>query len=235
MAERFQVKTNAGLLREDTLNPPTPDFILIVDDNPDNLAVLSQTLKGAGYTVRVAVDGESALRQVAQGLPTLILLDVMMPGIDGFETCRQLKENPDTMAVPIIFMTALADNENKVNGLSLGAVDYITKPFYEEEVLARVRIQLKMQNLLYTLQSQNQQMKQEIDNRQQAEASLQALNDELETRVELRTHQLKTALENLQRSQVELVQREKLSTLGELVSGIGHEIKQSYELHFQQY
>ena len=196
------------------------DFILIVDDNPDNLSVLSQTLKRAGYTVRVAVNGESALQQISQEVPALILLDVMMPGIDGFETCRRLKENPSTMGIPVIFMTALADNENKVNGLSLGAVDYITKPFFGDEVLARVRIHLKVQNLLHTLQSQNQQLKQEIYQREKAESELQAFNDRLETQVSLRTAELQTALKNFQQAQVELVQKEKLSALGELMAGV---------------
>lgn len=185
---------------------PIAEFILIVDDNPDNLSVLSQTLKGAGYTVRVAMDGESALAQVERALPTLILLDVMMPGIDGFETCKRLKSNAATLEVPVIFMTALSDDSNKVHGLSIGAVDYITKPFNEAEVLARVRIHLKIANLLHTLQGQNQRLKQEIDQRQQAERSLKQLNDELETRVEMRTAQLNQSLRDLQNTQVELVQ-----------------------------
>ena len=193
------------------------NFILIVDDNPNNLAVLSSTLKDAGFAVRVAVDGESAIEQMSKGLPSLILLDVMMPGIDGFETCRRLKENPETLEVPVIFMTALADSEHKAKGLSIGAVDYITKPFNETEVIARIRIHLKMQNLLQTLKSQNQRLKQEIEQRQQAEQQLQQLNDELDHRVELRTVQL-------QKMQVELVQNEKMASLGNLVAGIAHEI-----------
>ncbi|MEO0373294.1 MAG: response regulator [Cyanobacteria bacterium P01_A01_bin.17] len=198
-------------------SPTYFDFILIVDDNPNNLAVLSSMLKDAGFAVRVAVDGESAIEQLSKGLPSLILLDVMMPGIDGFETCRRLKENPETFEVPVIFMTALADSEHKTKGLSIGAVDYITKPFNETEVIARIRIHLKTQNLLQTLKSQNQRLKQEIGQRQQAEQQLQQLNDELEHRVGLRTAQL-------QKMQVELVQNEKMASLGNLVAGVAHEI-----------
>ena len=108
---------------------PTQPFILIVDDNPTNLSVLSAALKAAGYKVRMAVDGEDALAQVTRHRPELILLDIEMPKMDGFETCRRLQKNPKTEGIPIIFMTALADTENKVKGLSLDTVDYITKPF----------------------------------------------------------------------------------------------------------
>lgn len=125
--------------------------VLIVDDNPTNLEVLSETLTGAGFEVAVAVDGETALEQVSYQKPELILLDIMMPGIDGFETCRRLKSAPETKDIPVIFTTALSDTEKKVEGLALGAVDYITKPFYREEVLARVRIHLKLYNLTSTL------------------------------------------------------------------------------------
>ena len=129
-------------------------FILLVDDNPNNLSVLSQTLKAAGYKIRIAVDGEDALSQVARARPELILLDVQMPKIDGFEACRRLQANPETESIPIIFMTALSDTGNKVKGLSLGAVDYITKPFEQEEVLARVKVHWRLKRLADTLEQQ---------------------------------------------------------------------------------
>ncbi|HBE21020.1 MAG TPA: hybrid sensor histidine kinase/response regulator, partial [Cyanobacteria bacterium UBA11367] len=119
------------------------DIILIVDDSPNNLEVLSDTLTEAGFEVAVATDGESAIEQVEYEQPSLILLDIMMPGIDGFETCRRLKSNLSTYDIPVIFMTALADTVEKVKGLNLGAVDYIVKPFQQEEILARVRVHLK--------------------------------------------------------------------------------------------
>jgi diguanylate cyclase (GGDEF)-like protein len=147
------------------MNNPNTGVILIVDDNHTNLAVLSKVLKSAGLKVRVAIDGESAIAQVEYAPPELILLDVKMPGIDGFETCQKLKANPVARDIPIIFMTALADTEHKIKGLSLGAVDYITKPFQEEEVLARIRVHLKLHFLTRkvieqsaALQQANQQL-----------------------------------------------------------------------------
>jgi DNA-binding response OmpR family regulator len=129
-------------------------FILIVDDNPTNLSVLSQALKSAGFTIRIAEDGESAINLVNCKLPALILLDVQMPGMDGFEVCQKLKANSLTKNIPIIFMTALADTESKVKGLSLGAVDYIAKPFEQEEVIARVKVHLELKILNDHLENQ---------------------------------------------------------------------------------
>jgi diguanylate cyclase (GGDEF)-like protein len=135
-------------------NSPSDGVILVVDDNPTNLSVLSIALKAAGYKIRVAMDGESAIEQVQEDAPELILLDVQMPGIDGFETCKRLKESPLTQDIPIIFITASIDLENKVKGLSVGAVDYITKPFQQEEVLARVRVHLELRFLTRKVQEQ---------------------------------------------------------------------------------
>ncbi|MBW2581025.1 MAG: response regulator, partial [Deltaproteobacteria bacterium] len=109
-----------------------PERILLVDDNPTNLQVLFQTLEGRGYNLLVAKDGETALTIVKKALPELILLDIMMPGIDGYEVCRRLKNDPATKEIPIIFLSALSETKDKVRGLDLGAVDYISKPFQAE-------------------------------------------------------------------------------------------------------
>ena len=172
-----------------TLNQDIQAPILIVDDNSNNLKVLSQALKQAGWTVAIAKTGEMALKQIKHTPPALILLDVMMPGMDGFETCQKLKENPEMMDIPVIFMTALSDSIDKVKGLSIGAVDYITKPFQTEEVLARVSIHHKIYSLTKQLEEQNHLLEQRV-----AEKTAQ------------------------------LVQQEKMASVGNMVAGIAHEI-----------
>ncbi|CAG0949769.1 partial Response regulator PleD, partial [Anaerolineae bacterium] len=131
--------------------------ILIVDDIPTNLEVLMQFLEGAGYEGLVATDGESAIEQVEYAPPDVILLDVMMPGIDGFETCRRLKANPVSSDIPVIFMTALSDTVDKVRGFELGAEDYITKPLHQEEVVARVTAHLTLHRQKQEIQALRQQ------------------------------------------------------------------------------
>ena len=121
--------------------------ILIVDDTPANLNVLLQCLGDAGHRVLVAEDGEEALELLARAAPDLVLLDVMMPGIDGFETCRRLKADPAHAELPVIFMTALSETEQKLQGFAAGAVDYITKPIQHEEALARVSTHLELRRL----------------------------------------------------------------------------------------
>lgn len=131
-----------------------PETILIVDDTPANLGVLVETLGEAGYQLMVAEDGEEALAQTERTRPDLILLDVMMPGIDGFETCRRLKQRPETRDVPVLFMTALHETTDKVRAFSAGGVDYLTKPIEHAEALARVRTHLELCRLGRELREQ---------------------------------------------------------------------------------
>ncbi|HEU0151303.1 MAG TPA: response regulator [Bradyrhizobium sp.] len=118
------------------------DVALVVDDSPETLRLLTDALDSAGMTVMVALDGAAAMRIVDQITPDIILLDAVMPGIDGFETCRRLKRDAGLSNVPVIFMTGLADTEHIVRGLEAGGVDYVTKPIAVEEMLARIRVHL---------------------------------------------------------------------------------------------
>ncbi|MGB8687908.1 MAG: EAL domain-containing protein [Microcoleus sp.] len=185
------------------------NVILIVDDSPNNLKLLFDFLRNSGFKVLVAKDGESAIEKLQEVSPNIILLDVMMPGIDGFETCSRLKASVATKDIPIIFMTALTDRVDKVKGLSMGAVDYITKPFQQEEVLARVQLHLGMRNLTKTLEEQNRLFKQEIEARKEAESALKKLTFELEERVAAQTNELQQTVNQLQQAQVGLLQREE--------------------------
>ncbi len=118
------------------------DIALVVDNSPETLRLLTDALDGAGMTVMVAMDGAAALRIVEQITPDIVLLDAMMPGMDGFETCRRLKRDAGFSNVPVIFMTGLAETEHIVSGLEAGGVDYVTKPIVIEEMLARIRVHL---------------------------------------------------------------------------------------------
>ncbi|MGA7804553.1 response regulator [Bradyrhizobium sp.] len=118
------------------------DVALVVDDSPETLRLLTDALDGAGMTVMVALDGAAAMRIVDQITPDIILLDAVMPGMDGFETCRRLKREAGLSNVPVIFMTGLAETEHIVRGLDAGGVDYVTKPIAVQEMLARIRVHL---------------------------------------------------------------------------------------------
>ncbi|MBD2446594.1 response regulator [Nostoc sp. FACHB-152] len=146
--------------------------ILIVDDTPINLEMLFDFLGKAGFTVLIAEDGESAIARAEYAPPDLILLDILMPGIDGFETCRQLKNSELTKDIPVIFMTALSEIVDKVKGFELGAVDYLTKPLQHQEVLARVQLHLKLRTLTKTLQEQNLRLESEIAERLRVEEKI---------------------------------------------------------------
>jgi sigma-B regulation protein RsbU (phosphoserine phosphatase) len=143
------------------------ESLLLVDDNPTNLQVLYQTLETTGCKLLVAKNGEIALSIAQKASPNLILLDIMMPGIDGFEVCRRLKAAPETAGIPVIFLSALTDTKDKVQGLQLGAVDYVSKPFQPDEVIARVNTHLTIHRL-----------KREVEQKKDAlEAELEAASD----------------------------------------------------------
>ena len=144
-------------------NNTATESILLVDDNPTNLQVLFQTLDGIGCKLLIAKNGEIAISIAGKALPDLILLDIMMPGIDGYEVCRQLKSNAATSDIPVIFLSALGDTEDKVKGLQLGAVDYITKPFQPDEVIARVNTHLTIHRLKREVESQKDQLEHELE------------------------------------------------------------------------
>ena len=157
----------------------TADYtILIVDDQITNLSLLSHLLESHGFKVLAARDGEASLEIVQRARPDLILLDVMLPGMDGFEACRQLKMDERAKTIPIIFMTVLEKIEDKVRGFQVGAVDYITKPFQVEEVLARIATQLRIQSLTRQLQEANEMLERRVEERTvqlaQANKDLQA-------------------------------------------------------------
>ena len=128
---------------------------MIVDDTLTNLAVISETLTDAGFEVAIATSAERALEQMKRELPDLILLDIMMPGMGGFEFCRLLQAHEQFQQIPIIFMTASADTASKVRGFGLGAVDYITKPFEEQEVVARIHTHLELKKMRLQLTCRN--------------------------------------------------------------------------------
>ena len=178
--------------------------ILIVDDAPDNLRLLSSLLTERGWKVRKVTDGQWAIQSALLSPPDLILLDIIMPGMNGYEVCSLLKITERTRHIPIIFLSVNDEALDKVMAFRLGGVDYITKPFEPAEVLVRVETQLRISQLQshvqeqnVQLQEQNLQLRQEIDERIAAQVALEALNQELEVRVQARTAKVKEHNEEL--------------------------------------
>ncbi|WP_114974110.1 response regulator [Rhodoferax ferrireducens] len=192
---------------------PHAAVILIIDDTPANVAMLADYLDDLGLRVVVAQDGEEGLGRAEFVKPDLILLDVMMPGMDGFETCRRLKMSEAVRDIPVIFMTALTDTQSVVKGFKVGGVDYVTKPVQIEEVWARVKTHLDLRAMHQQLTQQNQVLRQEMEIRLETEEALRKLSAE---------QQLLIA--KLQAAHDQLLQSEKMASLGQLAAGIAHEI-----------
>jgi signal transduction histidine kinase/DNA-binding response OmpR family regulator len=169
------------------LKPASQTNILLVDDTPDNLRLLAKILEVQGYIVRKSLNGKMALQAALREPPDLILLDINMPDMNGYEVCQQLKMQEATRNIPIIFISAIDDIKDKIKAFEIGGQDYITKPFQELEVLARIRHQL-------LIQQQHHQLEQEIQERLRAEEQIKQLNLELEQTVQLRTQELQQAL-----------------------------------------
>ena len=159
-------------------NPPR---VLIVDDEPLNLELLNQELDILGYEVDMAQSGEETLRRASEHLPDVILLDIMMPGMDGFEVCRRLKAMEETRDVPVIFATALSETEHKITAFEAGGVDYVTKPFQLDEVLARVATHVELHRTTHRLVERNQRLEEEIERHQRARQTIEYLREEIQT------------------------------------------------------
>ncbi|MBF0321101.1 MAG: response regulator [Nitrospirae bacterium] len=185
--------------------------ILIVDDEPGNRQLLMQILVDS-YNLSFACDGESALEAARNVKPDIILLDILMPGLDGYQTCHNLKDDAETAAIPIIFISVLTDISEKVTAFDCGGVDYITKPFKREEVMARVGIHLKLYDLQKSLEEKNLRL-------QQTQDELLTLNSNLENRVA-------EEIKKRRRNEQILIQQSKMAAMGEMIGAIAHQWKQ---------
>jgi DNA-binding response OmpR family regulator len=200
---------------------PGPDtkeiipLILLVDDIPQNIQILHEILSHHHYSFALAASGKETFNILKKRLPDLILLDIMLDDIDGFEICKRLKEDPRTAEIPIIFLTARVRLEDKVKGFQLGAVDYITKPFEEAEVIARVKTHLQLKQALDTIKKYNKQL--ESANRELSDKNRQIFEQKRE---------LEESYRKLKESQEEIIELEKQNTIMAMAVTTNHELNQ---------
>lgn len=223
--------------------------ILIIDDTPSSIKVAMGCLETGGYEIVIAHDGRTGLTIAQEEQPDLILMDVIMPEMDGFETCRLLKANDQTHNIPVIFMTALLDAEHKVRGFEAGGVDYVTKPIQFEELLARVRTQIDLHHMQHELEIKNKnlqwaranleqrvaertaelrqaniKLESEIEERKRAEDALRQLNETLEQRVAERTAELENRnqeIRDLAHKTIQAMENDRMALARELHDSIG--------------
>ena len=207
----------------DEMLAAAPGTILVVDDTPTNLRVVVECLEGLGHTVLIAQDGEEGLQRAAFMRPDLILLDVLMPGMDGLETCRRLKRAEATQGIPVIFMTALSSLEDKIAGFQAGAVDYISKPLEVHELAARITTHLQLHALQRLRERQNARLRHEVAERLRAEQELVESIDGIRHASNAIAHDLRTPLAAL-RARLEAVLINALpadEVLGEVEAALG--------------
>ena len=216
MPDKLQEATNIPINRavKESLGLSFQNYnILIVDDTPLNLGVVVDYLESYGFGIRIARSGEMAIKRVHYALPDLILLDILMPGMDGLETCRRLKAIKAAKDIPIIFMTSLTNVEDKVKGLEAGAVDYVTKPLNQEEVLARVKTHLHLRDLTLSLHEKNKLL----------EASSQVERDRLFEAISQQREQLRSLnqkLDEVQEDERKQLARELHDEMGQALTAI---------------
>ncbi len=209
-----------------SLEEKNPSSILIVDDDPKYRLLLDTTLKKKGYKTRCASGGESAIAQLDSFQPDLILLDIVMPEMDGFEICRRLQQMPKLQDVPIIFLTAQDSQEDTIKAFALGAVDYITKPFSSAELTARVHTHLELKKQRDEILEMNYQLQREMQERKETERALNEKTAQLEQLNRTLDKRIKEEVEKRRKQEQFLMQQSKLAAMGEMVGAIAHQWRQ---------